>query len=146
MRRVQKSHYYHGTSIEEAQGWIEQVLDQLEAAKLINDALYAEGRAGALHRRGNSLRVIRMKLQEKGVSTDDINHALTTLEEETQSEDLERDAAIALARRRRLGPWRDPVKRDGLKDKDLAALARAGFSYDLAREIIEAETSEDLET
>jgi regulatory protein len=82
---------------------------------------------------------------EKGLSEDDITYALDALEEETQSENLERDAAIALARRRRLGPWRLPEKREDMKEKDLAAMARAGFSYDLARDVIEAESIEELE-
>ncbi|SCA56448.1 Regulatory protein RecX [Candidatus Terasakiella magnetica] len=145
VRRVQKSNYYHDTSIQDGIDWIEELLDKLEQAKFIDDARYAEGRAGALHRKGTSQRVIRMKLMEKGLSEDHINKALEALREESQSENLERDAAIALARRRRLGPWRLPEKREDLKEKDLAAMARAGFSYDLAREIIEAETIEDLE-
>src|SRR3546814_7265925 len=36
-------------------------------------------------------------------------------------------AAIAYARRRRLGPFRTPDARADRRDKDLAALARAGF-------------------
>ena len=145
MRRVQKSAYYHDISIEEAQSWIEKILDKLEQANFINDTRYAEGRAGALHRKGTSLRVIRMKLKEKGISEPNIQQALSNLEEETQSENLERDAAIALARRRRLGPWRLHEKREAMRDKDMAALARAGFSYDLAQEIINAENLEELE-
>ncbi|MDV7338174.1 RecX family transcriptional regulator [Terasakiella sp. A23] len=145
MRRVHKSHYHHDTSVQDGIDWVEDILNKLEKANFINDKTYAEGRASALHRKGTSLRVIRMKLVEKGVSEDDINYALDALREETESPDLERDAAIALARRRRLGPWRLPEKREALKEKDLAAMARAGFSYDLARDIIEAETPEDLD-
>ncbi|WP_417795151.1 regulatory protein RecX [Terasakiella pusilla] len=145
MRRVQKSNYYHDTPLEDGINWINTIVDQLEQANFINDQRYAEGRAGALHRKGTSLRVIQMKLKEKGISDQDIAHALNALSEETQSENLERDAAIALARRRRLGPWRLPEKREDFKDKDLGALARAGFSYDLARDIIEADSPEDLE-
>jgi len=145
MRHVQKSNYYHETSIQDGIDWIEELLNKLEEANFINDVRYAEGRAGSLHRKGTSLRVIRMKLMEKGVSEDDINQALSTLKEETESPNLERDAAIALARRRRMGPWRLPEKREAFKEKDLAAMARAGFSFDLARDVIEAETPEELE-
>jgi len=145
MRHVQTSNYYHETSIQDGIDWIEDLLNKLEAANFINDARYAEGRAGALHRKGTSQRVIRMKLMEKGLSENHIAQALTALKEETQSENLERDAALALAKRRKLGPYRLPEKREAYKEKDLAAMARAGFSYDLARDIIEAESVEDLE-
>ncbi|NVK19028.1 MAG: RecX family transcriptional regulator [Methylocystaceae bacterium] len=144
MRRVQKSNYYHDTSIQDGIDWIEDILNQLEKAKFINDKTYAEGRAGALHRKGTSLKVIRMKLMEKGISDEDIAYALSALEEESDSENLERAAAIALAKRRRLGPWRQEEKREEMKEKDLAAMARAGFSYDLARDIIEADSIEEL--
>jgi len=53
-------------------------------------------------------------------------------------------AALALIRRRRLGPYRDSATRADFRAKDLAALARAGFSYDLARRVIEAETQDVL--
>jgi len=49
------------------------------------------------------------------------------------------------ARRRRLGPYRMPEVRAERRDKDLAALARAGFDYDTARRVIEAETLDDLD-
>lgn len=145
MRRVQTSNYHHETPLQDGIDWIDELLNKLTDSKLINDRTYAEMRAGALHRKGTSVKIIRMKLLEKGLSNNDITHALDALEKETQSDNLERDAAIALAKRRRLGPWRLPSRREEFKEKDLAAMARAGFSYDLAREIIEAETAEDVE-
>jgi regulatory protein len=43
-----------------------------------------------------------------------------------------------VARRRRLGPYR-PAERATFREKDLAALARAGFGFALARSVIDAE-------
>ena len=62
-----------------------------------------------------------------------------------EAPDPELHAAIKLARRRRLGPYADPDKRDENRDKHLAAMARAGFSYDMARRIIECEDPGELE-
>ena len=59
------------------------------------------------------------------------------LGEEDDAAELE--AARALARRRRLGPWRGPAERAARREKDLAALARAGFGLDLARQVIDAD-------
>lgn len=141
-RRAFKSHTHHGTDMEEARGWIESLLDELENKGFLNDRAYAEGRALALQRRGTAPRMIAMKLREKGLSNAHIEQALETLSAEN-GPDLERISAIRLAKRRRLGPWRSPEKREAFREKDMAALARAGFSYDLAREIIET-TSIDL--
>mgnify|MGYP007004680707 CR=1 FL=1 len=45
----------------------------------------------------------------------------------------------AYAKRRRLGPWRRPGTREAHRDRDLAAMARAGFPYGLGRRVIEAD-------
>ena len=49
------------------------------------------------------------------------------------------------ARRRRRGPYRDKTQRSEYREKDLAALARAGFNYDTAQKVIDAESIEILE-
>ena len=54
-------------------------------------------------------------------------------------------AAARYARRRRLGPFRAAPEREERRQRDLAALARAGFAYDVARRVIEAETPGDVE-
>ncbi len=54
-------------------------------------------------------------------------------------------AALACARRRRLGPCRPAAARKSVRQKDLVSLARAGSAYDVARRVVEAETAEELE-
>jgi regulatory protein len=68
---------------------------------------------------------------------------LKALRDETPEPDLA--AAIAYARRRRLGPWRQGDDREEHRERDLAALARQGFGYDTARRVIEAENVASLE-
>ena len=55
------------------------------------------------------------------------------------------EAAVNYARRRQLGPFFTGKVLDDTREKQLAALARAGFSYDIARRVIDAESEEDLE-
>ena len=59
--------------------------------------------------------------------------------------DPELAAVIAYARRRRLGPWAPAEVRAGRQERDLAALARAGFSYRVARMVVEASDPSTLE-
>ena len=54
-------------------------------------------------------------------------------------------AAVALAKRRRLGPFNMRGDRDARREKDMAALARAGFGVGVAARVIDAETADDLE-
>ncbi len=68
--------------------------------------------------------------------------ALRGLQEE--GFDPELTAAIAFARRRKLGPWRPPELRAEHRSQDLATLGRAGFGYGVARLVVEAEDPESL--
>lgn len=143
MRKVDRSARHHGTEVAEGTAWVEDLIQRYERSGLLNDAAYAEARAGDMLRRGTPTKGIRFKLMQKGVGPDDIDAAVETLAEDTPAPDL--SAAIALARRRRLGPYRPPEAREERREKDLAALARAGFDYDTARRVIEAESLDDLD-
>lgn len=142
-RRAQRSRYVHGGEAEEHSAWIKTVLDTLERQGFLNDAAFAEARARSLAARGTASRMIRVKLARKGVSEDHIDDALHRLAEEigdAGADNPDLTAAVAYARRRRLGPWRsDPEIRSEKRDRDLAALARQGFSGDVARKVIDAE-------
>jgi regulatory protein len=111
---------------------------------LLDDKAYAEAKAASLHRRGTSTRGIRGKLALKGLETDHIDAALETVDEETPG-DTELAAAVAFARRRRLGPFRT-AKRAEHRDKDLAALGRVGFSYQMAKRVVDAEDPDNIES
>lgn len=114
---------------------VKDVVERCLRSGLVDDARYAEARAASLRRRGGSARTIRAKLAAKGVARDTLDSAVAVSPEE------EAVAAHALARRRRLGPYR-PDDRSAFRQKDLAALARAGFAFDLARSVVDGERLE----
>jgi regulatory protein len=122
---------------------VEALIAELLGAGLLDDARYAGERARILHRRGASARAIRAGLRAKGIEAGDIEHALAGLREEAAEPELA--AALAYARKRRLGPYRDASARDDRREKDLAALGRKGFGYDLARRVIETDDLAELE-
>jgi regulatory protein len=59
------------------------------------------------------------------------------------------DAALAYARRKRLGPYGDPGRVQGddraVRQKQLAAMIRAGHSFELARKILAAPAADDFD-
>lgn len=114
---------------------VKEVVRRCVRIELVNDRAYAEGRVASLRRRGSSSRLIGAKLSAKGVSREMIAGALEA------DHDAEDEAAWALARRRRLGPFR-LRDRSVFREKDLAALARAGFGFALARKVIDGEPDE----
>ena len=101
---------------------------------LIDDRAWAEAQAVGLRRRGASARAVAARLSSKGASRAEIERLLAG-----EDDAAEREAARALVRRRRLGPWRGPAERAARRQKDMAALARAGFSPELARQVIDAD-------
>jgi len=143
-RRVFKASLFHeDLDPNEAKIWIDDILKRYIDSGLLNDLAYAETRARSLLSRGSSTRLIRLKLMEKGISGETIDKALKTLE--LDAPDPELFAAIKFARKRRLGPFCDPAKRVDNHDKHLSAMARAGFSYDMAQRIMDAESAGALE-
>jgi len=115
-------------------------------AGLLDDKAFAQTKARSLHRRGMSGRLTRQRLQVAGVGADDVEQAMAALDDELGTDPAKRElqAALAFARRRRLGPFR--VKdREENKARDLASMARAGFAYTLARKVIEAADPDALD-
>lgn len=142
IRRIRRSAEAHGTDPDEQMPHVDALIVRYQQAGLLDDQAYARMRAESLHRRGSSGRMIRMKLAAKGVAADAIDEALESLSELVANADL--SGACNYARRRRIGPWRHR-DRSEYRDRDLAALARQGFGYDIARKVIEAEDTEMLE-
>jgi regulatory protein len=116
------------------------------AAGVIDDRAFAQTRARALHRRGTSTRLTRQKLSFAGVDGDTLDKAMEGLDQELDTDPKQREwqAAVALARRRRLGPFRQKDRKEH-RDRDLAAMARGGFEYQLARKVIDATDPDALD-
>ena len=142
MGAVRRSADHHGTDAEAGEKEVEAILDKLTGLGLLDDAAFAEARARSLRRRGTSARAVRGRLAQQGVDADLVQAALGAADAEVGGEFA---AAARLARRRGLGPYRRVRAGQGDRDKDLAALARAGFSYDIARAVVAAATPEELE-
>lgn len=141
--KVERSARTHGTDRQEGARSVEVLLDRLARAGYLDDAEYARGRARTLHRAGHSAAAIRMKLRQKGVDDDTVGAALETLQDEAEAPELA--AALRYARKRRLGPYRPDASREANAERDMAALARKGFSPDLCRRVIGADDLDALE-
>ena len=120
---------------------IDAIIARHKKSGALNDLAYAQTKINSLRRVGRSARAIQQKLGHAGVNKEIIKNALAGGEDGLDPAEIEIQAARALARRRRLGPFR-PGKTEPVRyRKDLAALARAGFSLDVARQVL----SEDRE-
>jgi regulatory protein len=124
-----------------AKAAIEAVIAKLVRLGLLDDARYAEFRAGSLARRGASLFTVRRDLKTRGIPGSLVDAAVTHLKDEAggTSDRADRLAAQALARRRRIGPFRQDAVRAQYRDRDLAVLGRAGFALEIARSVIDGD-------
>lgn len=146
-RRVEKRALARGEEPAAHADLIEETIARALRAGLLDDARFAAARLATLRRRGTSTRRAGAALAAKGVEREVVEAVLAREQDERgrpeddPDETAERRAALSYARRRRLGPYRPVETRAAHRERDLAALARAGFAYPLAREIVD--TPED---
>jgi len=113
-----------------------RVVASLAAAGAVDDAAFAESRARRLRRSGRSRRAVLAHLGAKGIGADLAGAAVP------EDAAAEVAAALAFARRRRVGPF----ARDGAAEEDrnriLMAFGRAGFSGAIARRALDCAPEE----
>ena len=129
-RKVERSCRHYDLDPQMFRTVVDEVVAACVASGLVDDRRFAEARAQSLRRKGRSARAVAAGLAAKGVE-----RALVA-EVAVASEDAELEAARIAARRKRLGPW-SRADRAGLRQKHIAALARAGFSLAIARTVID---------
>jgi regulatory protein len=122
---------------DQVEATIAAIVEQMRGFGYLDDARYAAMKASGLAGRGRSEAMIRATLARQGVAREFADAALSGLRDEHPDPELA--AARRLARRRRLGPWRPEEERALMRERDLAKLVRAGFSFATARQAIEEE-------
>lgn len=111
-----------------------RVARALVVSGMVDDAAFAAARAARLVRAGRSRRAVAAHLAGKGVQAEVAEAALPAAEQELP-------AALAYARRRRLGPFREAGDAE-VRLRDLGALARAGFSRDVAERALDMDAGQ----
>lgn len=129
-RKVNISCRHHGQEPATFDAMLDEVVARCVASGLVDDERFAQARAATLRRKGRSSRAVAASLSAKGVPRD--------LAQEASSGSAEDEMAAALktARLKRLGPW-SRGDRAASRQKDLAAMARAGFAMTIARAVID---------
>ena len=108
----------------------------------IDDAGFARAKAGSLRRRGYGERRVAQALVAAGIGEAEREEARGLLREQ-------REAALTMARKRGFGPFTraagapDDARR--LREKQLAAMLRAGHPLEMARVLVDAPSIEVAE-
>ena len=140
-RKIDRSCNYHkDQSREDCEKLLDTTVQTFVRQGLLNDDAYLQGMVTSLRRRGLSTQAILSKLVMKGMVQEVILKTLRAYDEERGGENPDLAAAILLMRRKRIGAFRK--SEDGDKNKELAALARGGFGFDIAQKALSLEQDE----
>ena len=143
LRRVRRAAAHHGSDPGEGAALVEALIVRFQRSGLLDDPRYAAAKAASLLRRGLSRRAIAGKLAQHGIAAELIAETLRELAAASGGSELA--AACVFIRRRRLGPYRSSTSRAGSPEKEMGALARAGFSFEIARRVLACPDSEAVE-
>ena len=110
---------------------IASIITDLEINKLIDDKNFTQSKIHSLSLQGKSKISIISYLVQKGIEKNLIEESFENLE--LKNPNWEKESAKIFARKKRLG-----IKYSANFEKDLAKMARAGFSYNLSKKILES--------
>jgi regulatory protein len=113
------------------------IADRMADLGYIDDRAWGEAKASAMARRGLGARRVSGALRQAGLAAEDADAIAPAVA------DRSLDAAIAFARRRRIGPFADAPGDRPTREKQLAAMLRAGHSFTLARALANMNPGDD---
>ncbi len=149
-RKIEKSCTFHeDTNKSEHYESLEAVIESFKKYNYLNDTAYTKTKIRSMRRQGTSKNMIILKLSQKGLERGFIADLIKehdkddndpfTAEQKDEKYSAELTAAIKTVRKKKLGVFRK-VKDDDdlyhLKQKDLAAMARAGYSYQTSQKAL----------
>lgn len=128
LRRKLKERGWAGETEPEVAGLVERLAE----LRYVYDEAFAATRTASLLRRGYGPRRIGAALRAAGVETESLG-----------TEAVERwEAALAFAKRKRIGPFAEVQPDRPTREKAFAALMRAGHEMAVARRIVQAQPGE----
>ena len=130
---------YRSAKLDE-RGWpgdakpeVEPIIERMAASGYVDDAAFAAARAASLQRRGYGGRRIGQALSAAGIARDDRIAAEQAVEEGALT------AALRFAERKRIGPYAIEKTDRKEREKNFAAMVRAGHPIEIVHRVLNAE-------
>lgn len=118
---------------------IDRLAERFAVQGYVDDAAYALSKSRSLTGRGYGVRRVDQALRIAGVEEEDALSALDA----AQTDAVE--AALRFAERRRVGPFASEAADRKGRERALAAMIRAGHSFNLARAILDLPPGADID-
>ncbi len=114
--------------------WVEEIIAECLEQNFVNDERFASFKIENYLSAGKSKRYIEQRLKQKGIDEKIIAQHFEN------SDYSEFETALNFAQKKKIGRFRpNEESRIANRQKDLATLVRAGFDYDIAKQILEPE-------
>jgi len=117
---------------------VRALVDRLVDLGYVDDEAYARAKSGGLLRRGYGARRVDQALRGAGID-EEVCDAVRP------DEAGARHAALTLVQKRRFGPYAVQPADRAKREKQIAAMIRAGHGFDAARALIEAGSVDEAE-
>lgn len=115
----------------EAYQWTEEVIDECLSHNFVNDRRFAEFKVNGYLNAGKPKRYIEQKLKQKGIDEKTISSVL-------KRQTIRKRYCLKFCPKEKIGCFRNSEEeRQNFRQKDLGTLIRAGFDYDIAKEIVD---------
>ena len=141
LRRINNAEK-NGLETTNAKNAINNIITQMKEYGYVDDQRFASNKTKELFQKGKSKKNIINFLKTKGVSDNIINDIIRSLDDDN-NHNTDINAGINYAKRKKLGLFRQKLTENTIK-KELGKMARAGFSYEIAKKIILAKNEEEL--
>lgn len=115
---------------------IDAIVARFADVGYVDDRGFAEARAAAYARRGYGARRLSERLRADGIAEEDADTAHAAADDNAWA------AALAFARKRRIGPFARTEGDPDVRRRALGAMLRAGHAMDVARRIVNAAPDE----
>ena len=145
-RKIDRSCKWHvDQDKEECLKLLNEVTSYFQELGYLNDEAYSKALINSLARKGLSTRMMEQKLREKSISQELIRTRIETYKSEVDAQNsglsVDQLNALQFIKRKKIGAYRSEKKEEN-KNRELSALARAGFSYNVANFALEIEQTE----
>lgn len=118
----------------EAYTWADEVVEECVKQNFVNDERFAGFKLNSYLNAGKPKRYIEQKLKQKGID----DQTISSLFENADYSELE--TALNFAKKKKIGRFReDEETRMANRQKDLGTLVRAGFDFDIAKEVLDCD-------
>ena len=122
-------------SIDDVKEEIKETVEWCREYGFVNDADYALMKVKSGRAKGHSAKQIKQKLSYAGISSEEV---LIAFRETKDTGDTEFQAALTAAQKKQIGPFaRVPIIKPEERKRQMARLARAGYSYEICKNVFE---------